>query len=83
MNNDKNICGDEQAKLKPSHYNSGDKDLINFCMENNIDFMAGNIMKYLMRWKKKNGIEDLKKAKEYLERLIKKEENDINSTKNM
>lgn len=31
---------------------------------------TGNILKYICRWKKKNGIEDLKKAKWYLEHLI-------------
>lgn len=31
---------------------------------------TGNILKYICRWKKKNGIQDLKKAKWYLEHLI-------------
>lgn len=35
-------------------------------------FDTGNIIKYICRWKKKNGIEDLEKAKWYLENLIKK-----------
>lgn len=34
-------------------------------------FNTGNIIKYVCRWKKKNGIEDLEKAKWYLENLIK------------
>lgn len=34
-------------------------------------FDAGNVFKYLCRWKSKNGLEDLKKAKWYLEHLIK------------
>jgi hypothetical protein len=33
-------------------------------------FCTGNIIKYICRWKKKNGLQDLKKAKCYLERLI-------------
>lgn len=33
-------------------------------------FDTGNILKYACRWKDKNGVEDLKKAKEYLEHLI-------------
>ena len=33
-------------------------------------FDTGNIIKYICRWKKKNGIQDLKKAKWYLEHLI-------------
>lgn len=31
---------------------------------------TGNILKYMCRWKKKNGLEDLKKAQWYLNRLI-------------
>lgn len=34
-------------------------------------FDTGNIIKYVCRWKSKNGVEDLKKAKWYLEHLIK------------
>ena len=30
----------------------------------------GNVLKYVLRWRKKNGVEDLKKAKVYLEWLI-------------
>lgn len=31
---------------------------------------TGNVLKYMCRWKKKNGLEDLKKARWYLDRLI-------------
>ena len=31
---------------------------------------TGNILKYVCRWKKKNGVEDLKKAQWYLNHLI-------------
>lgn len=31
---------------------------------------TGNVLKYMCRWKKKNGVQDLKKAKWYLEHLI-------------
>lgn len=31
---------------------------------------TGNVLKYMLRWKKKNGLEDLKKAKQYLDWLI-------------
>ena len=39
-----------------------------------MDFLEGNIIKYVTRYKYKNGIEDLKKAKQYIERLIEREE---------
>lgn len=36
--------------------------------------LTGNVIKYISRWKSKNGVEDLKKAAWYLERLIEFEE---------
>lgn len=38
------------------------------------NFYIGNIIKYLWRYKKKNGVKDLEKAKEYLEFLINEQE---------
>ena len=35
---------------------------------------TANVLKYVCRWKKKNGVEDLKKAQWYLENLIHFEE---------
>lgn len=37
-------------------------------------FYLGNTIKYLKRYKQKNGIEDLKKVKVYIDQLIKLEE---------
>lgn len=34
------------------------------------DYFTGQVTKYLMRWRSKNGIEDLKKARHYLDKLI-------------
>lgn len=56
---------------KPDHYpNAGKNDVIAFCQSNNIGFIEGNVIKYVTRHKAKNGLEDLQKAKEYLNRLI-------------
>jgi len=38
-----------------------------------LDFFEGNIVKYVTRWRRKNGVEDLYKAKEYLDKLIEQE----------
>lgn len=38
-------------------------------------FDTGNVLKYMCRWKSKNGLEDLKKAARYLEHLIDHVEN--------
>ena len=37
---------------------------------NNMSFFEGNCLKYIMRYKLKNGVEDLKKARHYLDKLI-------------
>lgn len=42
---------------------------------------TANVLKYVCRWKKKNGVQDLKKAKWYLEHLIQYAENLYNVTK--
>ena len=62
----------------PSHYqtNSGNEciDVMEACTEELNGAEAVNtsqIIKYIWRWKKKNGLEDLKKARFYLDRLIK------------
>ena len=57
-------------KTKPTYYGTG-FDVIDFCQKNNLDFMQGNVIKYVTRYKGKNGKEDLLKAKEYIDRIIK------------
>jgi hypothetical protein len=47
-----------------------------------LDFWEGNVVKYILRWKHKDGLQDLKKAKHYLEYLIERESNDKQETNN-
>lgn len=63
------LSGILNSKIKPSYYGTG-IDVIEFCLRNNLTFMQGNVIKYVTRYKSKNGIEDLEKAKEYIDRLI-------------
>lgn len=71
---------------KPNHYTYGKLECIDVIKEitDGNDaigieaFCLGNVLKYLWRYKHKNGTEDLKKAKWYLERLIR--ENEINDS---
>ena len=56
--------------IKPDHYGGSEIDVISFCQTNNLDFMQGNVIKYVFRYKNKNGLEDLEKAKEYIDRMI-------------
>ena len=37
---------------------------------NGLGFLEGNIVKYVTRWKQKGGVEDLRKARHYLDKLI-------------
>ena len=65
---------DTMDKARPLHYeNSTEIDVIDFCNIYNLDFTEGNIIKYIVRYKLKNGVQDLEKAKDYLDRLIERE----------
>jgi len=57
-----------------NHYQSMVIQPIEFIVANNIPFLEGNVIKYVCRHRNKNGIEDLKKARNYLDRLIEIEE---------
>ena len=52
------------------HYKNMTLQPIEYIIKNNLNFCEGNIIKYITRYKDKNGIEDLKKARHYLEMLI-------------
>lgn len=64
----------------PNHYNSGKIEVIDFIEEQKLGFCLGNVVKYISRAAHKGKyLEDLKKAKWYLEREISREEKEINS----
>jgi len=58
--------------VKPAHYNVGGIEPAEFMESLGIaeDYYAGNIIKYAARYKHKNGIEDVRKAKQYCNMLI-------------
>ena len=56
------------------HYKNFVIQPVEFIHKNNLGFIVGNIIKYICRYKDKNGIEDLKKAKHYIDMLIELEE---------
>jgi len=66
----------------PPHYNAGKYEVIDIIdsITNSMiltpfeGYCLGNALKYLARFKNKNGIEDLKKAKWYIDKLIEQEE---------
>jgi hypothetical protein len=53
-----------------SHYKKYKIQPVEFIIKNNIGFVEGNIIKYILRFKEKGGVQDLEKAKHYIELLI-------------
>ena len=60
----------EEKKEPPKHYDLTIQP-IDYIIANNLNFAEGNIIKYVSRYKQKNGKEDLLKARYYLDLLIK------------
>lgn len=70
----KTVGGLDIMNNKPKHYeNNTEIDVIDFCNIYKLDFTEGNIIKYIVRYKLKNGLQDLEKARDYLDRLIERE----------
>lgn len=54
---------------KTNHY-SAPIQVWDFVVANALGFLEGNVVKYITRWKKKDGIRDLYKARDYINKLI-------------
>ena len=54
----------------PPHYTQGKIEVLDFILDQDLPYLAGNIVKYICRYRFKNGVEDLQKAEFYLKRLI-------------
>lgn len=59
-----------KAQIGGTHYSKLAIEPIQFIETNELGYHEGNVVKYVSRWRSKNGIEDLKKAQWYIERLI-------------
>ena len=53
-----------------NHYHQMAYQPLSFIMELGLNFCEGNIVKYVARYKFKNGLQDLKKAQHYLKFLL-------------
>ena len=59
---------------KPEHYCAGFQiEPLDYILKNGLDFLEGNIIKYISRYDMKGGVKDLNKAKFYLDKLIERE----------
>jgi hypothetical protein len=58
----------------PRHYTQGKIEVLDFILDQQLPYLAGNVIKYICRYRYKGGVTDLRKAEFYLRRLIEEEE---------
>ena len=54
----------------PGHYKDKPMQVWDYVVANNLGYLEGNVVKYISRWRQKGGVDDLRKAKHYIEKLI-------------
>jgi len=59
-----------KKQIGGKHYKNFNIQPIEFIYVNGIPFIEGCIIKYICRWRTKNGVEDLEKIKHYVDLLI-------------
>ena len=57
-------------ELNPTHYRQGKIEVIDFILYQRMDYLTASVQKYLSRWRFKDGICDLRKARWFLDKLI-------------
>jgi hypothetical protein len=67
---EKKLSNPWAVQVGGGHYKKYTIQPTEFCIKNNIPFAEGCVIKYVTRWRDKNGIQDLEKAKHYIEMLI-------------
>lgn len=58
------------VQVAGDHYKKLAIQPVEYIHANGIGYFEGNVIKYVSRWRSKNGIKDLEKAKHYIELLI-------------
>lgn len=56
-----------------AHYRDMAIQPTEFIHRNGLGFIEGNVIKYVCRWRRKAGVDDLRKARHYLDMLIEME----------
>lgn len=69
----KDVIKATSTQIGGDHYRNNAIQPIDYIMGNGLDFCEGNVVKYVTRWKHKGGVEDLKKARQYLDFIIERE----------
>jgi hypothetical protein len=59
-----------KVQIGGSHYVKMRIQPAEYIIKNGIGFCEGNVIKYVSRWRDKGGVEDLRKARHYIDMLI-------------
>jgi len=62
-----------------NHYKDMPIQPVEYIHANKLGYFEGCVIKYVSRWKKKNGIEDLKKARHFIDLLIELENRQVDN----
>ncbi len=58
------------SQVGGDHYSKLNIQPVEYIIANDLNYLQGNVIKYVTRYRDKNGIEDLKKAEHYLQMLM-------------
>jgi len=64
-------------QVSGNHYKQMKIQPVEFIHANDIGYFEGNVIKYVSRWRNKNGMADLLKARHYIDLLIELEEKNV------
>jgi hypothetical protein len=59
-----------ETQVGGSHYKCNPVQPWDYIVANDLPYLEGNIVKYITRWRKKGGIDDLRKVLHYTQKLI-------------
>jgi len=63
-----------REQVAGDHYSKLAIQPVEYINKNNLSYLQGNVIKYVTRYKDKNGVEDLQKARHYIDMLIELED---------
>ena len=70
---ERHVIEGQEKQTTPDHYSGLAIEPLDYIIANKMDFLEGNIIKYVTRYPNKGGVEDLIKAREYIDKLIERE----------
>jgi adenine-specific DNA glycosylase len=62
-----------KTQVGGTHYTDMAIQPIEYITRNKMPYMDGNVIKYISRWRNKDGLSDLRKARHYIDMLIEME----------